>query len=78
MTLAVAVAILLIAAVLTGLYAVWLRVAPYGPCWWCGGTGRGWLSTPKAYGLCWACKGSGRRPRRGARLVARMTGRELR
>jgi hypothetical protein len=48
---------------------------PYAPCRWCKGTKGNWGSNARRHGDCWFCKGRGRRLRRGARTVARATGR---
>lgn len=46
---------------------------PWGPCWWCKGTGNNWGSNSKRHGDCWFCKGRRRRLRRGAKTVAKLT-----
>lgn len=44
-------------------WAVSRRLWPFGRCWRCKGTGRGWGSNSRRWNLCRRCGGSGRRNR---------------
>ncbi len=60
----------------TGLWLLRLYTHPWGPCWWCGGSGRNGGSKARSWGRCWRCKGRGERLRPAARVLYKALGRE--
>lgn len=62
--------IVIAAALITGAYAVSLRLHPWRPCRSCDGSGKTrdplWRS---AFGTCRSCGGRGRHPRLGVRVL---------
>jgi hypothetical protein len=61
----------LIGAIGLGAWCVSLYAWPFGPCRWCGGTGRNRGSNARRFGSCRRCDGRGRVQRLGSRTLHR-------